>query len=89
MTFSWDNNMKLGKFMDASTGKPVSGDCICYYDAPSTGEKMELYFCFKDGKLVTGKRVYRIASRSITFYYDPDTGAIDYMDFYRNIIKNI
>ena len=89
MTFSWDNNMKLGKFMDASTGKPVSGDCICYYDAPSTGEKMELYFCFKDGKLVTGKRVYRIASRSITFYYDPDTGAIDYMDFYRNIIKNL
>lgn len=85
MTFSWDNNMKLGKFMDASTGKPLSGNCICNYDAPSTGEKMELYICFKDGKLVTGKRVYRVPEGSFNFYYDPDTGMLDFMDLYRRL----
>ncbi|MCR5157476.1 MAG: hypothetical protein K6C96_12445 [Butyrivibrio sp.] len=67
LEFSWDNNLKVGKFREVETGKPANGGYILDYSRRPV-------MVFKNGVIQTGKQTVKTSYGSSAVYINPDTG---------------
>ncbi len=80
VNLTWDDKMKMGKFVDASTGKAVSGmlsiDSITI-NGKTVEAEMDIYV--KNGVMSTASKTVSYNGNKITLYFDKDTGLLDYI----------
>lgn len=81
IAFSWDNNMKMGKLVDNSTGKPLSGWVDYKITDPLTGKIIPVNIALKNGLFATGKFTMKEEGLSYPIYFDADTAIFDYMAY--------
>ena len=67
LEFSWDNNLKVGKFREVESGKTANGCYILEYSRRPV-------MVFKNGVIQTGKQTVKTSYGSSTVYINPDTG---------------
>ena len=76
LKITWDNSMKIGKVVDADTGKPISGIVemqVVNYEKHNY--QSYTYMCFKDGYPASGKKTLTFFEGSkLTLDFDPETG---------------
>lgn len=79
---TWDDNMKLGKILDAGTGKGITGMCTI-----SDSAEIGYIYYFSNGVPVTGTKTARIAGHSLNLSFDAETGLLDMAALYQQMLK--
>ena len=79
INLTWDDNMKMGKFVNAKTGKPVSG-MISIGDIVINGKtvKTDMVISLKNGVINTASKTVSYNGNKVTFKFDKETGLLDY-----------
>ena len=79
---TWDDSMKIGKILDAETGKGITGMCTI-----SDSTEVSYIYYFSNGVPATGAKTTKLAGRSLKFTFDAETGLLDMASLYQQLLK--
>ena len=79
---TWDDSMKIGKILDAETGKGITGMCTI-----SDSTEVRYIYYFSNGVPATGAKTTKLAGRSLKLTFDAETGLLDMASLYQQLLK--